>query len=269
MDLAALPGSSASPANGTGTDPIVLNEWTARELAAVPGDRVELDYYLWDSVAGLQTRSAAFTVSSVVPIAGMAADRRLVPEYPGITGAENLSDWDPPFPIDLSRVRPVDEAYWRQFRTTPKVFVPYERGRDLWRSRYGELTSLRLFLGDGSKADESLASFSRALRSEVPASAMNVIDQPRADASRCRRQPVRRTSASTSPTSASSLSFRRCCSSFCSSSLESSSVCGRSASSGRPASRWRHPPADARRGRHSRARGRRAGRTGCRCCMPG
>ena len=100
-----LPDESES-----GTDPVVLNEWTARELAAVPGDRVELDYYLWDSVAGLQTRSVAFTVSGVVPIAGMAADRRLVPEYPGITGAENLSDWDPPFPIDLSRVRPVDEA---------------------------------------------------------------------------------------------------------------------------------------------------------------
>jgi hypothetical protein len=97
-------------------------------------------------------------VSGVAPIAGIAADRRLVPEYPGITGAENLSDWDPPFPIDLLRVRPVDEAYWRQFRTTPKVFVPYERGRDLWRSRYGVPTSLRFFLGDGSKADDSLAS---------------------------------------------------------------------------------------------------------------
>ncbi len=114
----------------------------------MPGDRVELDYYLWDSVAGLQARSVAFTVSGVVPIAGMAADRRLVPEYPGITGAESLADWDPPFPIDLSRVRPVDEAYWHEFRTTPKVFVPYERGRDLWRSRYGALTSLRFFLGD-------------------------------------------------------------------------------------------------------------------------
>ena len=178
MDLATLPGSSTSPTNGKGTDPVVLNEWTARELAAVPGDRVELDYNLWDSVAGLQTRSVAFTVSGVVPIAGMAADRRLVPEYPGITGAENLSDWDPPFPIDLSRVRPVDEAYWRQFRTTPKAFVPYERGRDLWRSRYGALTSLRFFLGDRSKADESLASFSRTLRSEVSAAAMNVIISP-------------------------------------------------------------------------------------------
>ena len=84
----------------------VLNTWTARELAAAAGDRVALDYYLWDPVAGLQTKSAEFTVSAVVPMAGMAADRHLAPEYPGITEAESLSDWDPPFPIDLSRVGP-------------------------------------------------------------------------------------------------------------------------------------------------------------------
>jgi putative ABC transport system permease protein len=174
MDLAALPKPSASSSDVGGSDEIVVNEWTARELAAGPGDRVELEYYLWDSAAGLQTRSDTFTVSAVVPIAGLAADRRLAPEYPGITAAESLADWDPPFPIDLSRVRPVDEAYWHQFKTTPKAFVAYERGRDLWRSRYGALTSVRLPSSEGSKADETLVSFRRALRSEVSAAAMNV-----------------------------------------------------------------------------------------------
>ena len=52
----------------------------------------------------------------MVPIAGLAADRRLAPDYPGITGANSLADWDPPFPIDLSRVRPADERYWDDYR---------------------------------------------------------------------------------------------------------------------------------------------------------
>ena len=55
---------------------------------------------------------------------GLAADRRLAPEYFGITEAESFSDWDPPFPLDLSRVRPQDEAYWKEYRTTPKAFLP-------------------------------------------------------------------------------------------------------------------------------------------------
>ena len=48
----------------------------------------------------------------VVPLAGAAADRELVPDYPGITESLHLADWDPPFPVDLKRIRPQDEAYW-------------------------------------------------------------------------------------------------------------------------------------------------------------
>jgi putative ABC transport system permease protein len=171
-------GEAAPPAQPSSADAIVLNAWTARELGAAVGDRVAMDYYLWDPVAGLQSKSADFTVSAVVPIAGMAADRRLAPEYPGITAAESLADWDPPFPIDLSRVRPVDEAYWHEYRTTPKAFIVYERARELWRSRYGALTSLRYPVAAGAKGAETVASFRRALRRELPAVAMGVSITP-------------------------------------------------------------------------------------------
>ena len=101
-----------------------------------------------------------------MPIAGAAADRRLAPEYPGITQAESVSDWDPPFPIDLSRVHPQDEAYRKQYRTTPKAFIAYERGRELWQSRYGALTSLRFSQESGAAANDLVASFGRELRRE-------------------------------------------------------------------------------------------------------
>jgi hypothetical protein len=148
-DLGELGGSERSDAELkfraplAPSDPIVLNEWAARELGAARGDRIEVDYYLWDSTGGLTTHTATFTLDRVVAIAGLAADRRLAPDYPGITASRSLADWDPPFPIDLSRVRPEDERYWDQYRTTPKAFIPYERGRGLWRSRYGALTSVR------------------------------------------------------------------------------------------------------------------------------
>ncbi len=64
-------------------------------------------------------------------------------EYPGITEAKNLHDWDPPFPMDLSRIRPADEAYWTHYRTTPKAFLAFADGEKLWASRFGRRTSMR------------------------------------------------------------------------------------------------------------------------------
>src|SRR5207244_7775651 len=87
---------------------------------------------------------ADFRIAAVVPIDGAAADRDLAPIYPGITEAKSLADWNPPFPIDLRRVRRSDEEYWDKYRTTPKAFGPLEVGQSLWRSRYGDRTSVRI-----------------------------------------------------------------------------------------------------------------------------
>ncbi len=151
--------------------PIVLNNWTARELGARTGDSITLDYYVWEEPGYLETRRAAFTVAGIVPIAGTAADRDLTPLYPGITGAESLSDWDPPFPIDLKRVRPVDEDYWKKFRTTPKAFVTFADGRSLWQTRYGDRTSVRL-VAAGQPLDQARTRYEAALRSALDPESM-------------------------------------------------------------------------------------------------
>jgi putative ABC transport system permease protein len=159
-------------------DSIVLNDWTARELNARPGDPLELEFYLWDAAAGLRTDKARFTVAAIVPMIGLAADRRLVPEYPGITQAESLADWEPPFPIDLSRVRPQDEAYWRAHRATPKAFVAYERARDLWSTRYGHLTSLRFPVAAGRDPGQLARMLQTSLREHVTAASQGLTISP-------------------------------------------------------------------------------------------
>ena len=134
--------SAPAPAQRNG---ITLNQWAARELNAKTGDAVALDYYVWKSDGRLHTMSAAFRLAQVVPLAGEAADRDFAPEYPGITESNSLHDWDPPFPLDLRRVRPIDEQYWQQYRTTPKAFIQLARGQQLWGTRFGKLTSIRIF----------------------------------------------------------------------------------------------------------------------------
>jgi hypothetical protein len=135
--LARLLADSQPPA-------IVLNEWAARDLQASRGQTLEMEYYRWLDEGRLTTARASFVVSGIVPMTGLAIDRRLAPDYPGITSSESVTDWDPPFPIDLTLVRPIDEDYWRRFRTSPKAFVPLAAGQALWRTRHGQLTSIRL-----------------------------------------------------------------------------------------------------------------------------
>lgn len=163
LDLATVTaGTTTTPDDRT---PIVLNEWAARDLEAEVGETLELEYYVWQDPGQLVTREAAFRVSGIVPIA--AGDRDLAPRYPGISDSPTLDDWDPPFPLDLRRVRPVDEQYWEQYRTTPKAFIPIEAGQALWRSRYGALTSLRLSAPAGMSLDEAGRIVGERLRASI------------------------------------------------------------------------------------------------------
>lgn len=157
------PPSSSAPS----LPPILLNDWAGRALEIQTGAIVTLEYYLWQESGGLLTRTADFQLAGIVPIEGLAADRELVPEYPGITGTESLSDWNPPFPVDLSRVQQRDEDYWRQYRTTPKAFIPLAAGQKLWPSRFGHLTSLRILPAGEAPLDATLAAYRRTLRAAL------------------------------------------------------------------------------------------------------
>jgi ABC-type antimicrobial peptide transport system permease subunit len=82
----------------------------------------------------------------------LGADPGLTPTYEGITNTKRITDWNPPFPMDMKRIRPKDEAYWDKYKATPKVFVSLETGLKLWAEpdpRYGRLTSIRIGPGPG------------------------------------------------------------------------------------------------------------------------
>src|SRR5436190_2627487 len=176
-DLSSVvPGLTAAPASGgtASAPPMVINDWTARELAVKVGDPITLEYYLWQDPGFLETRSASFQVAAIVPIAGAAADRDLSPVYPGITEADSLGDWDPPFPIDLKRVRPVDAAYWKEYRTTPKAFIPFDEGQRLWQSRYGDRTSVRILPAAAQPLADARKRFELELAAKLDPAAMGL-----------------------------------------------------------------------------------------------
>lgn len=157
-----LEDGSEAPALESGE--IYLNTWAARELDAEPGDEVRLTYYLSGPTGEFRDDGeATFTLRGIVAMEGLGADPSLTPTYPGISDARSIRDWDPPFPIDLSRVEERDERYWEEHKALPKAFVSLEDGTRLWTSRFGQYTSLRLAPAPGKSLHETAEAFRATL----------------------------------------------------------------------------------------------------------
>ncbi len=132
-------------------DEIALNKWAADDLKANVGDSVTLKYYEPESTHGIlhDKESPPFKVRIIVPLEtadgkpSLAADPKLTPELPGVTDQKSIADWDLPFPL-VEKIRPQDEAYWNQYRTTPKAFVSLATAKRLWPSRWGTISLLRI-----------------------------------------------------------------------------------------------------------------------------
>lgn len=125
-------------------DEVLLVDWKESPLRVPPGDAVTLTYFEPVEGGQLHEKTATFRFRGLVPLTGPADDPDLTPEFPGITDKLELSEWAPPFPYDSKRLKPRDDRYWRQYRTTPKAYVTLARGQQLWGSRFGSLTSVRL-----------------------------------------------------------------------------------------------------------------------------
>lgn len=130
---------------------VVLNAWEAEDLGAGVGDEVRLVYYALEGQNRLVERSAEFPVVGVVPLTGLAADRMWMPDFPGVATAEDTADWDAGVPLDMTRIREKDETYWDEHRGTPKLFLPLEKGREMFGNRWGEFTALRMPAALGSR----------------------------------------------------------------------------------------------------------------------
>ncbi len=160
---------------------IILNEWVAKELNAKPGDSMEIAYYETREFGRLEVQRARFVLRGVAPISGFAADPTLTPAYPGVTDVENIADWDAPFPIDLKRITPRDEEYWKKHRATPKAFVRHEMGQLLWANdaaRFGRLTSLRIPVVDRPPSAPTASTFAIELQRRLDPAEMGLRFQP-------------------------------------------------------------------------------------------
>ena len=175
FSLELIDGSAVPP---LADDEILLNEWAAIDLGAEVGDEINVSYYIVGPREKLLTRGAQFRLKGVVAIKGLAADRGLTPKFPGIHEADDMSEWNAPFPIDLNRIRPKDEVYWDLFRATPKAFVSDRTAQQLWRSRFGDLTAIQIRTVLGADLQTTQTNFQRRLLDKIRPEQVGLVFQP-------------------------------------------------------------------------------------------
>jgi hypothetical protein len=90
-----------TPAPQLADDEILLNQWTADDLQVEAGAEIELTYFIVGDRDELSVQSRRFRLRGVLAMEGLAVDPNLTPEFPGIHEADDISAWDPPFPVAL------------------------------------------------------------------------------------------------------------------------------------------------------------------------
>ncbi|MCA9243791.1 MAG: ABC transporter permease [Phycisphaerales bacterium] len=173
--------TEAGNADAEGSAPIVISQWLADDLEARIGDTVTLVYDKVDTQGALASSDAAFVVSAIAPVNETTADPGFSPTFPGVTDSDQMRDWDPPFPVDLDRVRPKDEQWWDEHRAAPKAFIRLEDGRRIWGEtdpRIGTLTSIRLRPADGETVGQLAQRIADELPKHVDAAAMGLTVTP-------------------------------------------------------------------------------------------
>lgn len=141
MATAALPGMGGLPADWP-EGSVVITQWLADDLQVKVGDSLTVKYFRVTRARQLEEAEAIFPVHAVLPMDHAAVRREWTPDFPGVTESENCRDWKPGIPIDQSLIRDKDDAYWKERKGTPKLFLTLNDGQKLWTNRFGNLTSL-------------------------------------------------------------------------------------------------------------------------------
>jgi len=136
--------ATATDALGLAPGEAALSQWTADDVGARVGDEIKVEYYEVGRGRHLIDRSMSLRVARILPMEAPEVRPDWTPPFPGIMDAPSCRDWRPGVAMDMTAIRDKDEAYWDEFKGTPKFFLPLADGQKVWSSRFGDLTGLRL-----------------------------------------------------------------------------------------------------------------------------
>jgi putative ABC transport system permease protein len=134
--------------SGLDDNEIILNQWAADDLDATAGDSVRLTYFEIGLLRQLLEKESVFILKEIVPMTPVWADATRMPHLPGLSDAGHCREWEAGIPINMDAIRDKDEAYWNDFKGTPKAYVSIDKALDMWSNRFGNYTAVRFSSDD-------------------------------------------------------------------------------------------------------------------------
>ena len=135
-------------------------------LLGIKSSEIVLDYFPAEHTGEPRESKTKLPLAGRLEPRGMAVDFDLAPEFPGITDKLSLAEWNPPFPYDNKRIKPIDDTFWKEFRASPKVVLDLKTAQDLFGSRFGKFTSV-IAEAQGVSADDALKPFQETLLQKI------------------------------------------------------------------------------------------------------
>ena len=161
-------------------DGIALVDYKGAPWAGLkPDEGVRMSYFpVEDTTPPKEAEPVALRFAGSVGQKGFANDSDLSPAFPGITDKLDMASWQAPFPINLKAISQTDENYWRDFRGAPKAYIALEKGKQLWGSRFGVLSSVRLRDSNGRAPGQWIGELRRSVRSLLNPEVAGLVFRP-------------------------------------------------------------------------------------------
>lgn len=124
---------------------IVINAWLAEALALDVGDELTMHWRRFEAGGQLVEKTQIFQVCKVLTMEQATAMKQSMPTIPGLAGVDSCADWNIGLPMEEEKLEdPANEAYWKEWRETPKAAVTFAAGTNLFGNYFGEAMSVRV-----------------------------------------------------------------------------------------------------------------------------
>ena len=124
-------------------DEIVINAWLAETLGVTTDAEVTVSWRRFEAGGRLVETQDTFRVRGVIPMETATTARRAMPVFPGLENVDSCADWDVGLPLDEEQLNDAaNEAYWKAWRETPKLFFTHVTGKAAFGTVFGDAMSL-------------------------------------------------------------------------------------------------------------------------------
>ena len=125
-------------------DAVAVNEWLANALDIATGDTLTITWNEPLPSGEFRERSTQAPVHAVLSMDALQLEQDLALSFPGLSDVDTCRDWDIGLPLDEEKLQDeANEAYWNEYRQTPKLIADFETGRDWWGTRFGTVMAIR------------------------------------------------------------------------------------------------------------------------------